>query len=81
MLEELSWNSDAKRKGEAAAATPDPNPSTRLSAPGSPGGDRDRLAEARAVSWNLRGDSIKGATGGPHTCSSPLNKAHNRSSV
>ena len=33
LLEELSWNSDARRKGEAAAATPDPNPPTRLSAP------------------------------------------------
>ena len=33
LLEELSWNSDARRKGEAAAATPDPKPPTRLSAP------------------------------------------------
>ena len=54
---------------------------TQLSAPGSPGGDRDRLAEARAVSRNRRGDRIKGATGGPHTCSSSHNKAQNRSSV
>ena len=45
---------------------------TQLPAPGLPGGDRDRLAEARAVLLGCRrGDRIKGATGGPHTCSSP----------
>ena len=50
----------------------------QLSAPGPPGGDRDRLAEARAVSRCRRGDRIKGATGGPHTCSSTPIKAQNR---
>ena len=46
----------------------------QLSAPGPPGGDRDRLAEARAVPRCRRGDRIKGATGGPHTCSSIINQ-------
>ncbi len=44
------------------------NPPNSAVAPGSPGGDRNRLAEARAVPGDRRGDRIKGATGGPHTC-------------
>ncbi len=72
MLEELSWNLDARRKGKAADATPDLQ-SSQLGCPrhGSLGGNRNRLAEARAVPGDRRGDRIKGATGGPHTCSSP----------
>ena len=60
---------------ECCCSPPQPyNPPSQLYAPGSPGGDCDRLAEARAVPRCRRGDRIKGATGGPHTCSSPIHQ-------
>ena len=51
------------------------NPTSQLPAPRSFEGVSDRLAEARAADERWRGDRTKeGATGGPHTCSSPISR-------
>ena len=54
---------------------------TQLSAPGSPGGDCDRLAEARAVPRESAQRQDQEGNWRPHTCSFTYFKAQNRSSV
>ena len=59
LLEELSWNSDAWRKGVAAVPAQTSNPTSQLPAPGSFEGVSDRLAVARAADERWRGDRTK----------------------
>ena len=59
LLEELSWNSDARRKGEAAVPAQAFNPTSQLPAPRSFEGVSDRLAVAQAADKRWRGDRTK----------------------
>ena len=71
LLEELIWNSDARRKGEAADATPDLQ-SSKLSCSRQerPEATATGLLKPERIPGSRRGDRTKRATGGPHACSS-----------